>query len=298
MKHEPHEMLNGITTRSPGAICVTSEPTSSTMPMGSWPRTSPSSRKGLISSYRWRSEPQMAVEVMRMIASVGSSILGSGTDSTLTSRLPCHVTAFMQSRVPGPRRSETSEVTRLVPEIDVDPFAGEQLRAGLPGEEDDDLELDALARRRVVEPVVGVGAGDVGLLAHPLRADHDVRQLEVDVREAAEQPRVEARGPLMAPPDVLGADDLVDAVLRERGQEPRDVALVLGLRVALPELADRGVLLGVDRAAQQVADVPHARIGSQPWQAGSPTTASPPRGSPRALRSSRSSSRRCGATAR
>ena len=52
-------------------------------------------------SARWRSEPQIAVDVMRTIASVGSSILGSGTDSTRTSRLPCQVTAFMTARFRG-----------------------------------------------------------------------------------------------------------------------------------------------------------------------------------------------------
>src|ERR1700744_2236985 len=39
----------------------------------------------------------MFVEVTSMMASVGSSILGSGTDSTRTSRLPCHVTALIQT---------------------------------------------------------------------------------------------------------------------------------------------------------------------------------------------------------
>ena len=91
----PHEMLNGITTRSPGCIWLTSEPTSSTMPIGSWPRMSPFSRNGPNSSYRCRSEPQIAVEVMRTIASVGCSSFGSGTASTRTSRFPCQVTAFI-----------------------------------------------------------------------------------------------------------------------------------------------------------------------------------------------------------
>jgi hypothetical protein len=40
MTQHPHETLNGITTRSPGAMAVTAEPTSSTIPIGSWPRTS------------------------------------------------------------------------------------------------------------------------------------------------------------------------------------------------------------------------------------------------------------------
>ncbi len=39
----PQEMLNGTTTRSPGAMSVTSDPTASTIPMGSWPRMSPGS---------------------------------------------------------------------------------------------------------------------------------------------------------------------------------------------------------------------------------------------------------------
>jgi len=37
----------------------------------------------------------MAVEVMRMIASRGLTIFGSGTVSTLTSCLPCQVNARM-----------------------------------------------------------------------------------------------------------------------------------------------------------------------------------------------------------
>jgi hypothetical protein len=37
----------------------------------------------------------MLVDVTSMMASVGSSILGSGTSSTQTSRLPCQVTAFI-----------------------------------------------------------------------------------------------------------------------------------------------------------------------------------------------------------
>ena len=42
----PHEMLKGTTTRSPTEMWVTSDPTSSTMPMVSWPRMSPFDRKG------------------------------------------------------------------------------------------------------------------------------------------------------------------------------------------------------------------------------------------------------------
>src|SRR4051812_589580 len=94
-------MLNGITTRSPGAIWVTAEPTSSTTPIASWPRMSPLPMNGPRTSYRCRSEPQIAVVVTRMTASVGSWMTGSGTSSTRTSRLPCHASAFIRD---SPRR--------------------------------------------------------------------------------------------------------------------------------------------------------------------------------------------------
>src|SRR6476660_1665796 len=95
MKQCPQEMLNGMTTLSPTAMSVTSAPTSRTMPIGSWPSTSPGFMYGPSTSYRCRSDPQIADEVILMIASVGSSIRGSGTSSTLTCRLPCQVTAFI-----------------------------------------------------------------------------------------------------------------------------------------------------------------------------------------------------------
>src|SRR3954453_14473411 len=90
-------MLKGITTRSPGLMCSTPEPTASTTPIGSWPRMSPSSRNGPSTSYMCRAEPQMPLEVTRTIASVSCSIVGSGTVSTRTSRLPCHVNALIAS---------------------------------------------------------------------------------------------------------------------------------------------------------------------------------------------------------
>src|ERR1700761_7242279 len=45
----------------------------------------------------------MFVEVTSMMASVDSSIFGSGTDSTRTSRLPCQVTACIYRRYPSER---------------------------------------------------------------------------------------------------------------------------------------------------------------------------------------------------
>ena len=52
--------------------------------------------------YKCRSEPQIAVEVSRTIASVGCSIFGSGTSSTRTSLVPCQTTAFIAALLPPP----------------------------------------------------------------------------------------------------------------------------------------------------------------------------------------------------
>src|SRR3954468_11170247 len=88
---------------------------------------SPSRMTASSGSYRCRSDPQILVVVTRTIASVGSWIFGSGTSSTRTSRLPCHVNAFMclaASRLGGslspyPRRR------RLSPRRPVQPDPGE-----------------------------------------------------------------------------------------------------------------------------------------------------------------------------
>src|SRR5689334_720897 len=91
----PQQIWNGRTTRSPTWRSPTWLPTSSTMPIGSWPRMSPSPMNGFNVSYRWRSEPHSPLEVIRTIASLGSLRIGSGTSSTRTSRRPCQVTAFI-----------------------------------------------------------------------------------------------------------------------------------------------------------------------------------------------------------
>ena len=129
--------------------------------------------------------------------------------------------------------------------------------AGVPGKEDDDAELDVLAGRLVVEPVGLVGCGDVCFLADALRADHDVGELKVDVGERAEQAAVEPSCPFVSVPDVLGADDLVDAVVGEGREEASDVPLVLGDRVPLPELADLVVLGGINGESKEFANVAH-----------------------------------------
>src|SRR5438045_5740379 len=94
-------MVKGTTTRSPFFSRVTAGPASSTMPMNSWPRMSPSFMPGTLPRYRCRSDPQIAVAVTRSTTSSASCRIGSGTVSTRTSCVPCQVNAFMQASVVG-----------------------------------------------------------------------------------------------------------------------------------------------------------------------------------------------------
>ena len=80
--------MHETSTRSPGAIVVTAAPTSTTVPTASCPRTVPGVDSGTSPLRMWRSVPQIVDESIRTIASVGSMIVGSGTDS--------------QARCPGP----------------------------------------------------------------------------------------------------------------------------------------------------------------------------------------------------
>jgi cobalt-zinc-cadmium efflux system protein len=141
-------------------------------------------------------------------------------------------------------------------------LATEEPTRGIPGEEDDDAELDRFAARLEVEPVALVCAGHACLLADALRADDDVGQLEVDVGKGGQEPRVEPGRPLVTLPPVRRACELVDAVVGQRRQEAGDVAVVLGDRVLLPELADCLDLGRVDLPFQQFADI-HQRQYSQ-----------------------------------
>src|SRR3954447_2110612 len=92
----PQEMGNGTTTRSPLFRFFTALPTSTTSPINSCPRMSPCSIVGMYPSYKCRSDPQMAVEVIRTMASRGFKISGSGTRSTRTSFLPYQQVALIK----------------------------------------------------------------------------------------------------------------------------------------------------------------------------------------------------------
>src|SRR2546423_456098 len=96
------------------------------------------------------------------------------------------------------------------------------------------------------------------LLAHALRADHDVRQVEADVGERGQELGVEPRGALVALPAVARLNELVDAVGRERRDQPGQAARVLGDRVRLVELADLRVEL---RRHLAPVDLEDARVG-------------------------------------
>src|SRR4051812_7183547 len=87
-QHAPHAIGNGTTTRSPARRFRTSGPTSTTSPMNSWPTMSPFFMVGTKPSYMCRSEPQIAVDVMRTMASRRLRICGSGTSATSTSPRP------------------------------------------------------------------------------------------------------------------------------------------------------------------------------------------------------------------
>src|SRR5579875_2698769 len=95
MKQVPHAIGNGTTTRSPFFTFFTPRPTSTISPMNSCPSMSPLSIVGTKPSYRWRSDPQMAVEVIFTITSLWLRIFGSGTVSTLTFSLPIQQFAFI-----------------------------------------------------------------------------------------------------------------------------------------------------------------------------------------------------------
>src|SRR5829696_854847 len=106
----PQAIGNGTTTRSPTWRLDTAGPTSTTSPMNSCPRMSPLRMVGMKPWNRCRSEPQMAVEVTRTMASRALRILGSGTSRTSRLVLPIQQLARMSElrsvRVSGGRSAD------------------------------------------------------------------------------------------------------------------------------------------------------------------------------------------------
>src|SRR6185369_12884987 len=85
--HVPSDQAKGATTRSSFFTVRTSAPMDSTIPMNSWPIRFPVPL-GAIELYGQRSLPQTHARVTRTRASLGSTILASGTVSTRTSCAP------------------------------------------------------------------------------------------------------------------------------------------------------------------------------------------------------------------
>ncbi len=86
-------MLNGITTRSPGLMWVTSAPTSSTIPIGSWPSTSPASMNA----------PRHLVEVEVGAADRGRGDSHDRVGRLLDRRVGDGVDAHVVGSMPGDR---------------------------------------------------------------------------------------------------------------------------------------------------------------------------------------------------
>ena len=69
----------------------------------------------------------------------------------------------------------------------IDPFSREEFSFGIPGKEDRDRELNRLTMGRWhIQPLRLIGAGDECLFEHTLRPDHNVLQVEMNIREGAQ----------------------------------------------------------------------------------------------------------------
>src|SRR5438552_1437537 len=92
------------------------------------------------------------------------------------------------------------QLARTLKHVGVDLLAAEESSLLVPREEDDHVPGQALAGRLAAEPGRAVRPGHARLLANALRPDHDVCQVVVDVRECAQQLRVEPRRALVTLP--------------------------------------------------------------------------------------------------
>src|SRR5688572_15384136 len=135
------------------------------------------------------------------------------------------------------------------------PLPREEPLLRVPRKEDDDLELHRLLRRWLPEPGSPVRPRQAGLLAHALRPDDDVPELEPDVRERPDELLVEPPGPGVPLPLPLDPRDLVDAVLREGREEPGDVPGILGDGMLLPEATDLVVRHGIRGCLDELAGI-------------------------------------------
>src|SRR5712691_359057 len=116
----------------------------------------------------------------------------------------------------------------------------------IPRKKDDDAKFDLLSRRGTRKPFAFVCSANARLFANALRPDDDRLQIEVDVGKRREELHVKPRrSGVSLPPTAIGKH-FINTVWSERRDQSRDVALVLGDRMRLPELADLPIKLGRD----------------------------------------------------
>src|SRR5512138_1700978 len=234
-------MLNGTTTRSPRLSRRTDGPTSSIVPVNSWPKVVPTRVSGTRPWKRCRSEPQIAARLTRTIASSGCSMRGSGLSRTRTRKGPSYTSARIL--LPPPSKLRTEAAVRKCggrappprPAAVASPLDVGAPRERDPGAREERVDLGpALGEDRAREVVEDDRLEAVRRGVHRARPDAEV------AREAADehpphapclQPRREARArPPAVRPDVL-AERAVRVHLaarplaqqeRERGvREPR-----------------------------------------------------------------------------
>ena len=90
----PQQWVKGTITKSPGFMSCTSAPTSSMMPIASWPTSVLCGRSEMPRNHH-RSEPHTHALSTRTIASVGFSILGRSTSRTPTCSGSTNTAAFI-----------------------------------------------------------------------------------------------------------------------------------------------------------------------------------------------------------
>src|SRR5690606_35706494 len=197
---------------------------------------------GPSTSYRCRSEPQIAVEVTSTIASVGSSMRGSGTSCTRTSRLPCQVAAFIAD-VLSPRTLDFSSRRLRLPAI----TRSEHTGAG------------ASERRRRHRHNSMTGASAFRLLHHREVQLSLIVLLDVEDLVVEERRRL---GLQEDPGTALGSQHLV-AVLRPRGDRKRELRSLFRLLPDREPQTGGAVLtvLGGQRTDRLHGSVSHRKHG-------------------------------------
>src|SRR6476646_4687071 len=200
----------------------------------------------------WRSEPQLAVEVTLITASVASSIFGSSTSSTRTSRGPCQTAAFILASFPssrcasGPRpRTGRNGLERLSPGS---------------GDEGDHFALD-FQPLLGADPPVGAGAR-----ADRVAVAEAVEDAGVDVGGAADRRGVAERlGDLVdgAGDGALGGGFGAGPLLAGEGDRGED-GPVPGAKILRRELlADLLVDVLVDLVGADVDPLASGAVGEQ-----------------------------------